>query len=248
MGERWPSPKPPAAVRGVTLRLTLPGVGAMNSPRFTPAGLLLRYGKLRVAFDGGTGAEPPALDWTIDPALRAYAQEPGRLAGLARRRRPSHAVGWSFGERVRQPEAGLRGRGDGRGRGAVRPHRSRVVRVGPTVAGSPRAARCGFGSADGRAVVLAGDALVAVQLVSPGPEGVAGAVRGVLDDDLHVVLPQSFVSNTSKPSTVPVTQRLIHAGAVPPAIGAAVAAQALVSVRSAVPQSVWKLPCRSKRR
>ncbi|MER6088806.1 MBL fold metallo-hydrolase [Streptomyces bluensis] len=47
------------------LRLTLLGVGAMNSPRFAPAGLLLRCARQRVAFDGGPGAEPP----------------PGRLAG-----------------------------------------------------------------------------------------------------------------------------------------------------------------------
>lgn len=41
------------------LRLTLLGVGAMNSPRFAPAGLLLRYAGQRAAFDGGPGAEPP---------------------------------------------------------------------------------------------------------------------------------------------------------------------------------------------
>lgn len=41
------------------LRLTLLGVGAMNSPRFAPAGLLLRYAGHRAAFDGGPGAEPP---------------------------------------------------------------------------------------------------------------------------------------------------------------------------------------------
>ncbi|MFE0513673.1 hypothetical protein [Streptomyces sp. NPDC058964] len=41
------------------LRLTLLGVGAMASPRFAPAGLLLAYGRRRVAFDGGPGAEPP---------------------------------------------------------------------------------------------------------------------------------------------------------------------------------------------
>ncbi|MFI2432612.1 MBL fold metallo-hydrolase [Streptomyces sp. NPDC018693] len=41
------------------LRLTLLGVGAMNSPRFAPAGLLLRCPGCRVAFDGGPGAEPP---------------------------------------------------------------------------------------------------------------------------------------------------------------------------------------------
>ncbi|WP_409474354.1 hypothetical protein [Streptomyces sp. HC307] len=41
------------------LRLTLLGIGAMNSPRFAPAGLLLRCAGHRVAFDGGPGAEPP---------------------------------------------------------------------------------------------------------------------------------------------------------------------------------------------
>lgn len=42
-----------------SLRLTLLGVGAMNSPRFAPAGLLLRCCGHRVVFDGGPGAEPP---------------------------------------------------------------------------------------------------------------------------------------------------------------------------------------------
>ncbi|HKD99094.1 MAG TPA: hypothetical protein VKB69_16060 [Micromonosporaceae bacterium] len=40
------------------LRLTLLGVGAMNSPRYAPAGLLVRFGRTSVAFDGGPGAEP----------------------------------------------------------------------------------------------------------------------------------------------------------------------------------------------
>lgn len=49
------------------LRLTLLGVGAMNSPRFAPAGLLVRYRRRRVAFDAGPGAEPPpGLDaWLV---------------------------------------------------------------------------------------------------------------------------------------------------------------------------------------
>lgn len=41
------------------LRCTLLGVGAMNSPRFAPAGLLVSYGGRRVAFDAGPGADPP---------------------------------------------------------------------------------------------------------------------------------------------------------------------------------------------
>jgi len=40
------------------LRLTLLGVGAMNSPRFPPAGLLVRYRRRQVMLDGGPGAEP----------------------------------------------------------------------------------------------------------------------------------------------------------------------------------------------
>lgn len=38
--------------------MTLLGVGAMNSPRYAPAGLLLAYERVRIAFDGGDGAEP----------------------------------------------------------------------------------------------------------------------------------------------------------------------------------------------
>lgn len=34
------------------------GVGAMNSPRFAPAGLLVAYRGVRVMIDGGPGAEP----------------------------------------------------------------------------------------------------------------------------------------------------------------------------------------------
>jgi hypothetical protein len=40
------------------LDLTLLGVGAMNSPRFGPAGLLVAYARRRVVIDGGPGAEP----------------------------------------------------------------------------------------------------------------------------------------------------------------------------------------------
>ncbi|MCC5477773.1 MBL fold metallo-hydrolase [Streptomyces sp. NPDC059680] len=69
------------------LRLTLLGVGAMASPRFAPAGLLVAYGRRRVAFDGGPGAQPPEgrLDaWLVTDehaelrsALRHLAAERG---------------------------------------------------------------------------------------------------------------------------------------------------------------------------
>jgi hypothetical protein len=50
-----------------TLRFTLLGVGAMNSPRYAPAGLLVQYGAARVAIDGGPGAEPtgPVAAWLV---------------------------------------------------------------------------------------------------------------------------------------------------------------------------------------
>jgi hypothetical protein len=38
--------------------LTLLGIGAMNSPRYAPAGLLVECGNSRVMIDGGAGAEP----------------------------------------------------------------------------------------------------------------------------------------------------------------------------------------------
>ncbi|MEV5549717.1 MBL fold metallo-hydrolase [Streptomyces sp. NPDC052309] len=64
------------------LRLTLLGVGAMNSPRYAPAGLLLRCAGYRVAFDGGPGAEPPPgrLDaWLV-------TDERAKLQSVLRRR------------------------------------------------------------------------------------------------------------------------------------------------------------------
>ena len=39
-------------------RFRLLGVGAMNSPRYAPAGLLIEQSQVRVAIDGGPGAEP----------------------------------------------------------------------------------------------------------------------------------------------------------------------------------------------
>jgi hypothetical protein len=43
--------------------LTLLGVGAMNSPRYAPAGLLVVLGPHRVMLDGGSGAVPVGT-WT----------------------------------------------------------------------------------------------------------------------------------------------------------------------------------------
>ena len=51
----------------LSARFTLLGVGAMNSPRYAPAGLLVEYGRARVAIDGGPGAEPdgPLAAWLV---------------------------------------------------------------------------------------------------------------------------------------------------------------------------------------
>jgi|SRR5215468_6462829 len=50
------------------MRLTLLGVGAMNSPRYAPAGLLVEHRRRGVTLDGGKGAEPDGkLDaWLVD--------------------------------------------------------------------------------------------------------------------------------------------------------------------------------------
>ena len=49
------------------LVLTLLGAGAMNSPRYAPAGLLAEYRAVRVALDGGPGSEPagPLDAWLV---------------------------------------------------------------------------------------------------------------------------------------------------------------------------------------
>ncbi|HZE17164.1 MAG TPA: MBL fold metallo-hydrolase [Mycobacterium sp.] len=66
--------------------LTLLGVGAMNSPRYRPAGLLVRWAGHRVMLDGGGPADPgPGLDaWCVSderaeliPQIRRRADELG---------------------------------------------------------------------------------------------------------------------------------------------------------------------------
>lgn len=66
-------------------RLTLLGVGAMNSPRYAPAGLLVEYGGTRVMFDGGPGAEPKGElnAWLVTDEHGELISE---LRKLARRR------------------------------------------------------------------------------------------------------------------------------------------------------------------
>ena len=59
------APGPPGSVR-----LTLLGVGAMNSPRYRPAGLLVGWHGRRVMLDGGGSAVPraPVSGWLVTDA------------------------------------------------------------------------------------------------------------------------------------------------------------------------------------
>jgi hypothetical protein len=64
------------------MRLILLGVGAMNSPRYAPAGLLVEHRRRRVMLDGGPGAEPGGrLDaWLVTDERGELTREIRRLA------------------------------------------------------------------------------------------------------------------------------------------------------------------------
>jgi hypothetical protein len=64
------------------MRLTLLGVGAMNSPRYVPAGLLVEHRRRRVMLDGGPGAEPDGRldDWLVTDERGELMREIRQLA------------------------------------------------------------------------------------------------------------------------------------------------------------------------
>jgi hypothetical protein len=74
------------------IRCTLLGVGAMNSPRYGPAGLLVVHRGRRIALDGGPGAEPPAEieAWLVTDASAELA---GPIRQLAAQRGLEPVVG-----------------------------------------------------------------------------------------------------------------------------------------------------------
>lgn len=83
------------------LRLTLLGVGAMSSPRYAPAGLLIAHRSGRVMIDGGPGAVPsrPVDAWLVtdDRAelireIRVLARSRGLEPRVARFQRDDLAV------------------------------------------------------------------------------------------------------------------------------------------------------------
>jgi hypothetical protein len=86
--------------QGSTLVLTLVGVGAMNSPRFDPAGLLVSWAGQRVMLDGGGAATPatPVDAWLVTDARAELISEIRRQCrawGFA----PS-IVAWTGGDGV----------------------------------------------------------------------------------------------------------------------------------------------------
>ena len=83
-----------------SLRLVLLGVGAMKSPRYAPAGLLVEYGAHRVMLDGGAGAEPaqPIDAWLVTDDRGELMQQIRQFAKPEvsnRRFHASVAMGWS---------------------------------------------------------------------------------------------------------------------------------------------------------
>lgn len=65
------------------LRLTLLGAGAMNSPRYPPAGLLVRHHRCQIMLDGGPGAEPggAVAVWLVSDEHSELRRELRLLAG-----------------------------------------------------------------------------------------------------------------------------------------------------------------------
>jgi hypothetical protein len=103
---------------GPELRCILLGVGAMRSPRFAPAGLLVTLGRTRVMLDGGPGAVPgDGLDaWLVtdqraelmaairrlarargcEPGVRAFARDGLRIAPRPVRHTTHPAFGYDI--------------------------------------------------------------------------------------------------------------------------------------------------------
>ncbi len=86
--------------RVTRLRLLLLGVGAMASPRYAPAGLLISYGRHHVVLDGGDMAPPGSMDaWLVTDAqceliasIRRLARQRGLITGVARFEAPGLVI------------------------------------------------------------------------------------------------------------------------------------------------------------
>ena len=82
----------PRARKTREARFSLLGMGAMNSPRYRPAGLLLEFVGNRIMLDGGPGAEPHGtLDaWLVTDSRGELIRE---IRSLARKRGLEACVG-----------------------------------------------------------------------------------------------------------------------------------------------------------
>jgi len=85
----------------IRLRLRLVGVGAMSSPRYAPAGLLVSFGRRHVMIDGGASAVPlgPIDAWLVTDArseliasIRSLARERGLTARVERFEAPGLVI------------------------------------------------------------------------------------------------------------------------------------------------------------
>jgi hypothetical protein len=103
------------------MRLTLLGIGAMASPRYGPAGVLVEYASARVMIDGGPGACPSGRldEWLVTdafgelmPAIRRLARRRGVEPAVKRfargrfsiePRRVVHTSHAAFGYLIRAP-------------------------------------------------------------------------------------------------------------------------------------------------
>jgi hypothetical protein len=73
-----------SAVLGTELRLRLLGVGAMDSPRYAPAGLLVVHPNGNMMLDGAQASkpEPPLRAWLVTDLRAELIAEIRRLAGV----------------------------------------------------------------------------------------------------------------------------------------------------------------------
>ena len=77
----------------MAFRLTLTGVGALNSPRFAPAGLLIEYDGKHVMIDGGGDSVPTGLSLDAWLVTDDRAELMGQIRPSAKKRHLAAGIG-----------------------------------------------------------------------------------------------------------------------------------------------------------
>ena len=103
------------AMTSEALRLKLFGVGAMSSPRYAHAGLLVLHSAGNVMLDGGPGAEPepPMSAWLVtdlQAELIAQIRPLARARGLSQQCAPTKPMVWRScrsPSRIQPPDLGI---------------------------------------------------------------------------------------------------------------------------------------------